>query len=139
VRGGVVAVPAPCVAECAGILPQALRFHPLRLQRLSMPAVVPHRWTAAEVRALPDEPGKRFECVDGELLVSPSPRLTHQSVVALLWRVIVDLDARRVERWLPEADCPSVHTNTIVWQPATAAPALTVNFTPIFLDALGEP
>ncbi len=37
-----------------------------------MPSVVARHWTAAEVRALPDESGKRFECVDGELLVSPS-------------------------------------------------------------------
>ncbi len=55
---------------------------------MAMPAVSPRRWTADEVRALPDEPGKRFECVDGELLVSPSPRLTHQSMVGSLWRAI---------------------------------------------------
>lgn len=49
---------------------------------MAMPAAqLAHRWTAEEVRALPDEPGKRFECVDGELLVSPSPRLPHQSLV----------------------------------------------------------
>jgi Uma2 family endonuclease len=53
---------------------------------MAMPAVSPRRWTADDVRALPDEPGKRFECVDGELLVSPSPRLPHQSMVMLLWR-----------------------------------------------------
>jgi Uma2 family endonuclease len=187
---------------------------------MSMPAVVPRRWTAADVRELPDEPGKRFECVDGELLVSPSPRLTHQSVVALLWREIeayvrahtlgaafiapgdleldthtlvqpdvyvlplvdgrrprtqteigqpllfvevlspstarvdrvikryryqrqgveywiVDLDARLVERWLPDAERPSVHTETVAWQPAAEAPPLTIDFPPIFLDALG--
>lgn len=55
---------------------------------MAMPAVSERRWTADDVRALPDEPGKRFECVDGELLVSPSPRLTHQSIVGSLWRVI---------------------------------------------------
>lgn len=37
-----------------------------------MPAIQVPRWTADAVRALPDEPGKRFECVDGELLVSPN-------------------------------------------------------------------
>ncbi|HYW52168.1 MAG TPA: Uma2 family endonuclease [Gemmatimonadaceae bacterium] len=51
-----------------------------------MPAIAPRRWSAEDVRALPEEPGKRFECVDGELLVSPSPRLTHQSMVGLLFR-----------------------------------------------------
>lgn len=55
---------------------------------MDMPAVAPRRWSADDVRALPDEPGKRFECVDGELLVSPSPRLTHQSMVGFLWRAI---------------------------------------------------
>jgi hypothetical protein len=28
---------------------------------MGMPAVEPRRWTAAEVQALPEEPGKRFE------------------------------------------------------------------------------
>ncbi len=50
---------------------------------MAMPAVDGHRWTADEVRALPEEPGKRFECVDGELLVSPGPRLPHQSAMLL--------------------------------------------------------
>jgi Uma2 family endonuclease len=53
-----------------------------------MPAVKPHRWTADDVRALPDEPGKRFECVDGELLVSPSPRLTHQWALGALFSAL---------------------------------------------------
>jgi Uma2 family endonuclease len=57
---------------------------------MAMPALSPRRWTADDVRALPDEPGKRFECVDGELLVSPSPRLPHQSMVVLLWRALED-------------------------------------------------
>ncbi len=57
---------------------------------MAMPATQNHRWTADEVRALPDEPGKRFECVDGELLVSPGPRLPHQSLAFLLTR---ELDA----------------------------------------------
>lgn len=37
-------------------------------------------WTRAEVLALPDD-GQRYELVDGELLVSPSPRRTHQRAV----------------------------------------------------------
>lgn len=40
-------------------------------------------WTAEMVRAFPED-GKRYEVVDGELLVSPSPRWSHQSVVAQL-------------------------------------------------------
>ncbi len=49
-------------------------------QTMGMPATIDHRWTADEVRALPEEPGKRFEVVDGELLVSPSPTRRHQHV-----------------------------------------------------------
>jgi len=37
-------------------------------------------WTREEVLALPDD-GKRYELVDGELLVSSSPRGVHQSTV----------------------------------------------------------
>lgn len=55
---------------------------------MAMPAVDSHRWTADEVRALPEEPGKRFECVDGELLVSPGPRWPHQSAVVMLIRLL---------------------------------------------------
>lgn len=51
---------------------------------MAMPAIDAPRWTAEAVRALPEEPGKRFECVDGELLVSPSPRLAHQSALGFL-------------------------------------------------------
>jgi len=55
---------------------------------MGMPAVQSHRWTADEVRALPDEPGKRYECVDGELLVSPGPRIPHQYAVGFLLRTL---------------------------------------------------
>jgi Uma2 family endonuclease len=38
------------------------------------------RWTAAMVRALPDD-GNRYEVVDGELLMTPSPSWPHQRAV----------------------------------------------------------
>lgn len=41
------------------------------------------RWTAEMVRALPED-GNRYEVVDGELLVTPSPTRTHQRAVRLL-------------------------------------------------------
>jgi Uma2 family endonuclease len=47
---------------------------------MAMPALESQYWTAAEVRALPDD-GKRYECIDGELLVTPSPAFLHQFVV----------------------------------------------------------
>ena len=43
------------------------------------------RWTAAEVRALPDD-GNRYELIDGELLVTPAPRGVHQIALAALFR-----------------------------------------------------
>ncbi len=42
-------------------------------------------WTRAEVLALPDD-GKRYELVDGELLVSPSPSGIHQRALLELFR-----------------------------------------------------
>jgi len=45
------------------------------------------RWTREEVLALPDD-GQRYELLDGELLVSPSPGYQHQfSLLALYDRV----------------------------------------------------
>ncbi len=41
------------------------------------------RWTAEQVRALPDD-GNRYEVVDGELLVTPAPAKLHQRAVGLL-------------------------------------------------------
>jgi Uma2 family endonuclease len=52
-----------------------------------MPALSARHWTRAEVLALPND-GNRYELVDGELLVSPTPRLTHQVVVRSLYRLI---------------------------------------------------
>jgi len=52
---------------------------------MGMPAVSsPAYWTAAMVRELPDD-GNRYECIDGELLVTPSPRWRHQDVVGELY------------------------------------------------------
>lgn len=45
-------------------------------------AQVAKRWTREEVLALPDD-GNRYELVDGELLVSPSPRALHQVAVTV--------------------------------------------------------
>jgi Uma2 family endonuclease len=40
-------------------------------------------WTADQVRALPDD-GNRYEVIDGELLVTPSPATPHQRAVGHL-------------------------------------------------------
>ena len=44
-------------------------------------------WTAEMVRALPDD-GKRYEVVDGELLVTPSPAWRHQRAIGGLYRTL---------------------------------------------------
>jgi Uma2 family endonuclease len=56
--------------------------------RMGMPALSPStHWTAEMVRALPDD-GNRYECIDGELLVTPSPGKPHQFVVGAFYRAI---------------------------------------------------
>ncbi len=51
---------------------------------MAMPLAEPRVWTADDVRGLPDDPRNRYECVDGVLLVSPSPRRSHQFCVLAL-------------------------------------------------------
>ncbi len=60
------------------------------------------RWTAELVRNLPED-GKRYEVVDGELLVTPSPTYTHHRVVlAFLEHVAPFVRAHGS----PAASCP---------------------------------
>ena len=51
---------------------------------MGMPDVV-RQWTREEVLALPDD-GNRYELIDGELLVSPSPTWGHQLALLALFR-----------------------------------------------------
>jgi Uma2 family endonuclease len=44
-------------------------------------------WTAEMARALPDD-GKRYEVLDGVLVVSPAPSPAHQRAVARLWSIL---------------------------------------------------
>jgi len=54
---------------------------------MAMPLLESRRWTADDVRALPDD-RNRYECIDGELLVTPSPSYDHHHVVAAFVRVL---------------------------------------------------
>ena len=177
-------------------------------------------WTAEMVRALPDD-RKRYELVDGELLVTPSPAWAHQTAVSALFRSldpfvtthqigwlrfspadislgedeilqpdlfvvpradrpprawtdirslllvievlspgtarydrlikrrryqragvpeywIVDLDARVVERWRPEDERPEILSETLIWLPDPAQPALELDLPALFKEAWGE-
>jgi Uma2 family endonuclease len=187
---------------------------------MAMPALVPRVWTAADVQALPDDPLHRYECVDGVLLVSPSPDLVHQSALMALWSIleqfarssgigaafvapsdwvlddnsvvqpdlyvvplvdgrrprsyqergqpllfveilspstarqdrvvkrgryqrasieywIVDLDSRIFERWMPDDERPTIHTDRLVWHPAGAIAPLVIDLERYFTDVLG--
>jgi Uma2 family endonuclease len=55
-------------------------------------------WTPDDVRALNEESATtRYECVDGELLVTPGPSWDHQHVIGRLFRTIADyLDIHRI-------------------------------------------
>lgn len=54
-------------------------------QTMRMPIANERYWTVDDVWALPDDPHHRYEAVDGELLVSPSPRVMHQRVAGELF------------------------------------------------------
>lgn len=55
---------------------------------MSMPASLDRYYTRDEVLAFPDD-GNRYELVYGELLVSPSPAVSHQRVVLRLATALV--------------------------------------------------
>ena len=112
---------------------------------MGMPAVSTPYWTAAMVRELPDD-GKRYECIDGELLVTPSPgtasrdrgikRAFYQRIgVGEYW--IVHPASRLVERWRSGATAPLWEDGTLTWQPEGAAQALVVGL-PALFDAVPE-
>ena len=76
---------------------------PTAEQSMAMPALpldfASRRWTPDDVDALndPDRAWPRYECVDGELLVTPAPNIDHQVIVGRLYRTLADwLDAHRV-------------------------------------------
>lgn len=71
---------------------------------MSMPALQERYWTADAVRALPED-GKRYECIDGELLVTPAPRGLHQLALREIF-----------VRLLPYVD--EHHLGELLWSPA---------------------
>ena len=97
---------------------------PAAEQTMAMPALpldLPsRRWTPDDVDALndPDRAWPRYECVDGELLVTPAPSIDHQVIVGRLHRKLADwldvypigyvfvapLDVRLDERSLVQPD-----------------------------------
>lgn len=56
-----------------------------------MPVLAERYWTAADVRALPDD-RNRYECIDGALLVTPIPSLLHQRALSELLTSLLAYD-----------------------------------------------
>src|ERR1051325_7086992 len=46
------------------------------------------RWTSADLAAFPDDDGKRYEIIDGELFVSTQPHFYHQHVCGNLYALL---------------------------------------------------
>jgi Uma2 family endonuclease len=62
---------------------------------MGMPALPTSGWTVDMLETLPDD-GKRYEIIDGELLVTPAPGFPHQRVLReLLIRLYACLEGRR--------------------------------------------
>ncbi len=65
-----------------------LPLPPRRAYRMAMPSRVPDLdWTVERALALPDD-GMRYEVLDGELFVTPSPTWGHQSAIEALLHVL---------------------------------------------------
>ncbi len=73
---------------------------------MGMPNASPF-WTAAAVRALPDD-GRRYELVSGELVVTPAPAWIHQRLAAALFLRI-------------DAYVRTVRMGDVLWSPADIA------------------
>ena len=46
------------------------------------------RWTSADLDAFPDDDGKRYEIIDGELFVSTQPHFYHQHVCGKIYALL---------------------------------------------------
>jgi Uma2 family endonuclease len=54
------------------------------------------QWTVDDLQDLPDD-GQRYEVIDGELFVTPSPSYDHQTAVAALYRRLAEyLERERI-------------------------------------------
>ncbi len=83
-------------------------------------------WTAERIRALPDD-GLRHEVVDGEHLVSPSPRPLHQvGVSALMARLLRYVPEHRLGLVLTSPADIELDTNTLMQPDVFVTRALRV-------------
>lgn len=55
---------------------------------MGMPAVTDRYWTPADLEQFPEGDGCKYECIDGELLVTPAPRFDHGFALHALARAL---------------------------------------------------
>ncbi|MFI5245091.1 MAG: Uma2 family endonuclease [Gemmatimonadales bacterium] len=53
-----------------------------------MPATTDHYWLPADLEQFPEGDGNKYECIDGELLVTPAPRVVHAVALGRLERIL---------------------------------------------------
>jgi Uma2 family endonuclease len=63
-------------------------------------------------------------------------RALYQRHVSEYW--VIDLNARLVERWVPNDDRPEITVDTLVWQPAGASEPFTLDLGSYFADVYLE-
>ena len=61
---------------------------------MGMPVTSNQYWLPADLEQISEEAGYKYECIDGELLVTPAPRIVHAAALAAL--------SYQIERLLPE-------------------------------------
>ena len=57
---------------------------------MGMPAATDRYWTPADLEQFPERDGCKYECIDGELLVTPEPRFDHGHATQCLALAISD-------------------------------------------------
>src|SRR5207248_42547 len=123
---------------------------------MAMPAAnreASRRWAAREVRELIAESPlqtPRYELVDGELLVTPSPIVPHQRAVAFLWRALDDYLQRNPvgEAYFSPSDVeleagtivqPDARVTALERRPADAAESFRLDLPKYFAAVFREP
>ena len=57
---------------------------------MGMPATTEHYWLPEDLEQFPEGDGCKYECIDGELLVTPAPRTVHAMALSYLHRALDD-------------------------------------------------
>ena len=65
-----------------------LRFPHRRAYAMGMPATTDRYWVPADLEQFPEGDGCKYECIDGELLVTPAPRYDHGFALHALARAL---------------------------------------------------